>query len=399
MFKINFIWFLYGAASLFFTIWCSLWLIHLTAILYGKYKLYRPLQPSVDDTFFHGVSILKPVIGVDANLFSNLETFFTMKYPKYEVLFAVEDPNDAAIPLINILMENFPNVETKVFIGGSNVGVNPKINNMYNAYEAAQYEFILISDSCIRMEEDTLQVMMSEMEEKVGLVNQMPFVYDKEGFAANLQKIYFGTSHSRMYLFGYLVRLNPHNGMSSLLRKTILDETGGIKQFGEYLAEDFFIAKCINEKGWIVKLSTRPALQNCALSEVRGFIDRHTRWIQLRIAMLPFLIIAEPFSHCLIVGATAAWAAKIILNWDPIAFYLIHILVWFILDWIIFTIVQNGPLSLSKIDFVIGWLTHELLSPYLYVSAILDSNVKWQYRVFKLKWGGEAHEIKLKAKI
>lgn len=91
------------------------------------------------------------------------------------------------------------------------MGVNPKINNMNPGYEAAKHEYVMISDSGIRSEfrfllfwtkisdllsiiffpvkEDTLLDMVQHMSEKVGLVHQMPFTCDRDGFAATFEKV------------------------------------------------------------------------------------------------------------------------------------------------------------------------------------------------------------------
>lgn len=65
-------------------------------------------------------------------------------------MFSVEDEKDPAIDLVYILKSKYPNVEVKIYTGGSTVGVNPKINNINTAYEASAYDLILISDSGIR---------------------------------------------------------------------------------------------------------------------------------------------------------------------------------------------------------------------------------------------------------
>lgn len=65
-------------------------------------------------------------------------------------MFCVEDKTDPAIKLVEELIAKYPQVDASIFIGGSKVGVNPKINNMHPGYEAAKYEYIMISDSGIK---------------------------------------------------------------------------------------------------------------------------------------------------------------------------------------------------------------------------------------------------------
>ncbi|XP_065165538.1 ceramide glucosyltransferase [Atheta coriaria] len=388
----------YGVAMVaifFFIFWCSLWLLHLLAIIYGKFRLHQKPKPQLGDAVpLPGVTILKPLLGIDSNLSSNLETFFKMDYPKYEIMFCIEDDTDPAIMVVKSLMDKYPSVDANLFIGGSCVGVNPKINNLHKAYEAASYEFILISDSGIRMKEDTLQDMMSFMSEGTALVHQMPFTQDREGFAATLEKIYFGTAQSRIYLVADLLRVNCHTGMSGLMRKAALDEEGGLKTFGCYLAEDFFIAKSFKDRKWRIRICSQPALQNSGICEVNMFQARLTRWAKLRMAMLPTIIFFEPLSECMLIGALAAWAVSVLFKWDSLCFYLIHILLWFMCDWLLLSIVQNGTLPFNKFDFVVGWLFRECSGPCLFLHALFNPAIRWRSREFRLAWGGIAEEIK-----
>lgn len=101
------------------------------------------------------VSILKPLMGIDSNLAANLETFFTMDYPRqhYEILFCVESADDPVLGLCESLIEKYRGeVDARLFIGGEQVGVNPKINNMEPGYREAKYELVMISDAGIKCE-------------------------------------------------------------------------------------------------------------------------------------------------------------------------------------------------------------------------------------------------------
>lgn len=181
--------------------------------------------------------------------------------------------------------------------------------------------------------------------------------------------------------------------MSCLMRKSILDEMGGLEIFGCYLAEDFFIAKSFTDHGWKLAVSSQPAWQNSGVCDINTFQARLTRWAKLRVAMVPTMILLEPLSECMILGAFASWSVSLIFHWDALVFYLVHILMWLLSDWLLLSIVQNGTLPFNKSDFVIGWLMRECTGPYLFFHALWNPAIRWRERIFKLAWGGVAHEI------
>lgn len=46
-----------------------------------------------------------------------------------------------------------------------------------------------------------------------------------------------------MYLAINFIGINCVTGMSCLMRKKVIDEVGGLQKFGNYIAEDYFLAQ------------------------------------------------------------------------------------------------------------------------------------------------------------
>ncbi len=216
---------------------------------------------------------------------------------------------------------------------------NPKIFNMLAAYENAQYPFFLISDSGLMMHEDTLYDMALCMTDKVGLVHQMPFTSDRKGFAGSVEKVYFGTQHARMYMTINLLGIICVTGMSCLVRKECIDRVGGLKAFGHYIAEDYYIASEIVKQGFRVLVAPTPAEQNSGDYSISIWMERMIRWYKLRMRLSPvayFEPLQECFSSAILIGVTTNY----LFEWNAIVISACHILIWFIFDYLMLRITQ-----------------------------------------------------------
>ncbi|CAD5115891.1 DgyrCDS4826 [Dimorphilus gyrociliatus] len=368
--------------------WCEM----PSELTQSKLKLYKKEEVTIDG--YPGVSILKPLTGADPNLYGNLESFFTLDYPIYELLLCVAEDLDSAVPIVESLLKKYSKVNAKLLTSAENVGVNPKINNMLQGYNVASYELILVSDCGIKVKPNSLSDMVEKMTKDVGLVHQMPYVCDRSGFASCIEQVYFGTHHAKIYLNAQILGQNCITGMSVMVRKSIIDEAGGLQAFSSYIAEDYYLSGTIFDRGWKVRLASLPAMQNHGNSTLKSYQARMTRWSKLRSVLVPFAHTVEPVTESIVLGILSSWAAWNIFNCSPLIFFTAHLLVWMMLDYILLRIIQNGELSYSLFKFGTAWVVREISGIAWFIASCTDSTIIWRNRKYKIKWGGIGEEIK-----
>ena len=117
------------------------------------------------------ISILKPVRGLDPGAYENFSSFCTLNYPEYEIIFNVADEHDAAIPVIEKIMRDFPEREIRMLVGAERLGVSNKVNKLSRMVDEAQYEHVVISDSDIRVSDGYLKSVIAPFSNpKIGAV-------------------------------------------------------------------------------------------------------------------------------------------------------------------------------------------------------------------------------------
>jgi len=130
------------------------------------------------------VSIVLPVCGLDNYLEDTLRSAFRLDYPRYELIFCVARPDDAAVPLVNRMMADHRWIDARLLVGGERISENPKLNNVFKGWREAAYPFVSICDSNVLLPRDYIQQLLRQFDPQTGLVCSPPIGCRPDGFFA-----------------------------------------------------------------------------------------------------------------------------------------------------------------------------------------------------------------------
>ncbi len=226
------------------------------------------------------VSVLKPVHGKEARIQENIESFFRQNYAEYEVLFAADEPDDAALPVIREICARYPHIPSRILITGQPLWPNAPNYCFHRLTEVAAHDILVTSDSDVEVAPDYLRDVVSPLlDRKVGAVTCVFRGKSAGGIWGALDAI----GQTVEFTAGVLI-VNLLEGMkfglgpTIALRKDSIGKIGGYAACREYLSNDFVVGNFIYKAGFRVVLSS------CVVDHVsppmtfRQMWERQLRW-------------------------------------------------------------------------------------------------------------------------
>jgi len=203
------------------------------------------------------VSVLRPLAGAEDNTEANLRSLFTQVYPAFEVLLAVHEVSDPAATVARRVMQEFPNVPSRLIVSGPSPEPNAKVWSLRALYSEAHHETLLMSDSDIFVPPGGFATMMAELAQtNVALVTCPYRAVAGHSLWSRLEALGLNTE----FLGGLLTArmlggVDFAIGCTVATRKADLAAIGGLEHLQRYLAEDFMMGNLTHTRGRTVILS------------------------------------------------------------------------------------------------------------------------------------------------
>ena len=301
--------------------------------LYCVVAYFRELRksPPARSPFAPPVSILKPVRGVDHQAYENFASYCRLDYPEYEIIFAVAEPDDPAVRVIEKLQADFSRCSIRLIKGVARMGANSKVNSLCRLVHEAKYDLLVMCDSDVRVERDYLREAAAPFaNSEVGAVTAFCQCLTGGSIAAQLHALGMCSDSVPGALVARKLegKMQFAFGWTMVTTKKHLAEIGGWEAMVNYHSDDFELGNRIARNGYRVELMSKPVCMVFPQESTGQYFRHELRWSiglkNVRPTAYGGLILTHGLPWALFAAAVAAGA-----GWTGIA--VAHVLAYFLL--------------------------------------------------------------------
>ncbi|MCG8710218.1 glycosyltransferase [Brenneria sp. 4F2] len=353
-------------------------LVILTVIQFSSlglalWRLRRPVKTSSRDYPF--ISLARPLCGVDRFEEETLRSCFMQDYPHYEILFCVASRQDPVIPLVEKLITEYPGRSARLLIGDDKVTGNPKINNLFKAWQRSRAGWVAMADSNLLLPVDYLRSLISSADDRTGLVSSPAVGIRPENLWGAVEAAMLNTHQARWQFLSDIAGQGFAQGKTLFWRRDVLEKGGGLVALGGEMAEDVASTKLVRRAGLKVRLPPRPYPQPIGRRSFAAVWSRQLRWARIRRFGFLGLFIPEIVLGVLPPLGCAIWlAGEGILSWiwPPVLLVL-----WFGAEWGMARVL-GWP---HRLRDVLAMLIRDVLLPALWLWCWSGRSIVWRGNV------------------
>jgi ceramide glucosyltransferase len=270
-----------------------------------------------------GVTVLKPVCGLEKNLGVNLRSACLQDYPDYQVVYSVQRADDPALPLLREIQLEFGSERVALAVSSASIGANGKVDNLAGALPHARHELLVISDSDVLLRRDYLRRIIAPLADpQVGIVSTFFRGRDAGPWYEQMEQLTLNADHMALAILASATGLADFCfGASTALSKTTLAAIGGFESLADFLTEDTEMGRRVLGLG--KRLVDVPYVVDTTvdLASAGVWWQKQTYWDQNTRVAVPRLFLASLFLR--VIPLALLFAA--LRGWDALGLWLVGI--------------------------------------------------------------------------
>ena len=236
---------------------------------YVRRETSRPLSE-----FYPFVSVIAPTRGYERGFVDNIGPLLKQNYPRYEILFVFDNPQDPSLPLVREL-------NARTVISGPATGTGQKVHNLIVAVEQIdpRCEVIVFVDTDARPSTDWLRQLVAPLaDENLGAsTGYRWFIPERGGLASRLRGVWNASIASAL---GAETTKNFCWGGSTAIRRSTFEKLRIVDHWRGTVSDDFTITRVLKDAKLPIHFTPNclvPSVGDCGWDELVEFTTRQIK--------------------------------------------------------------------------------------------------------------------------